>query len=99
MRLIKFFTIVVGLLVLSSCTTKAQTKKSLDTEIDSVSYALGLNMANQLKGNFDEMNQDLFVQGFRNGVYSINNLIESNDISLLLSNFFRKKQEEKQVEP
>ena len=98
MRLINFFTIVVVMLVLTSCTGKAQTKKSLTTELDSVSYALGLNMANQLKGNFDEMDKDLFIQGFSNGVDSTNILIDSKDITLLLNNFFRKKQEQKQEE-
>lgn len=98
MRLINFFTIVVVMLVLSSCTGKAQTTKSLATELDSVSYALGLNMANQIKGNFDDMDKDLFIQGFSNGVDSTNILIDSKDITLLLNNFFRKKQEQKQEE-
>ena len=68
MRLINFFTIVIVMLVLASCTGKAQTKKSLNNEIDSVSYALGLNMGTQLKVNFDDVDKDLFTQGVGSGL-------------------------------
>lgn len=92
MRLINFFTIVIVMLVLASCTGKAQTKKSLNTEIDSVSYALGLNMGTQLKVNFDEVDKDLFTQGFVSGLDSTGILMTEIEISGLLRSFFQKKQ-------
>lgn len=92
MRLINFFTIVILLLVLASCTGKAQTKKSLNTEIDSVSYALGLNMGNQLKVNFDNVDKDLFFQGFESGLDSTGILMTEVEISGILRSFFQKKQ-------
>jgi len=92
MRLINIFTIVIVLSVLASCNGKAQTKKSLKTELDSVSYALGLNMGNQLKVNLDEADRDLFIQGFISGLDSTDVLMTEIEINGLLRSFFQKKQ-------
>ena len=67
MKLTKILAVtVVGLSIVSCSNNTSQFKSSnsLTTEVDSVSYALGLDMANKIKTSFDEMNQDLFVQGF-----------------------------------
>ena len=98
MRLINFFTIVVVLLVLTSCNSKAQSKKSLSSELDSVSYALGLNMGNQLKANFEEVDRDLYVQGFLSGLDSTDILMKNDAVSALLGSYFKRKQEQKQQE-
>lgn len=89
---------VVGLSVVSCSNGQFQQKSSLATEVDSVSYALGLDMANKIKVNFDDMDQGLFVQGFKNGMDSTNLLIESKDINNILRTFFQKKQQEKMKE-
>lgn len=89
---------VVGLSVVSCSNGQFQQKSSLATEVDSVSYALGLDMANKIKENFDDMDQGLFVQGFKNGMDSTNLLIESKDINNILRTFFQKKQQEKMKE-
>lgn len=86
---------VVGLSIVSCSNGQFKQKSSLATEVDSVSYALGLDMANKIKTNFDEMDQDLFVQGFKNGMDSTNLLVESKDINNILRAFFQKKQQEK----
>ena len=86
---------VVGLSVVSCSNGQFQQKSSLATEVDSVSYALGLDMANKIKVNFDDMDQGLFVQGFKNGMDSTNLLIESKDINNILRTFFQKKQQER----
>lgn len=86
---------VVGLSIVSCSNGQFKEKSSLATEIDTVSYALGLDMANKIKMNFDEMDQDLFVQGFKNGMDSTNLLVESKDINNILRAFFQKKQQEK----
>ena len=86
---------VVGLSVVSCSNGQFQQKSSLATEVDSVSYALGLDMANKIKQNFDDMDQGLFVQGFKNGMDSTNLLIESKDINNILRTFFQKKQQER----
>ncbi|CAM1339702.1 FKBP-type peptidyl-prolyl cis-trans isomerase [Tenacibaculum aestuarii] len=89
---------VVGLSVVSCSNGQFQQKSSLATEVDSVSYALGLDMANKIKENFDDMDQGLFVQGFKNGMDSTNLLIESKDINVILRVFFQKKQQERMKE-
>ena len=92
MKIVKFFTVVLMSAVLFSCNSQGVTKKSLTSEIDSVSYAIGLNMANNLKMNFDEIDQDLFVQGFRNGMDSTNMLMPVRKTDSILRMFFQKKQ-------
>ena len=80
-----------ALIAMVSCNTQTVTKKELKSEVDTVSYALGLNMATQLKGNFDEMDKDLFIQGFRNGVDSTSMLLKKEELNGILSAFFNKK--------
>ena len=99
MKLTKILAVAVVGLSIVSCGDKGfKTKSSLATEVDSVSYAIGLDMANKIKMNFDEMDQDLFVQGFKNGMDSTNLLVESKDINNILRTFFQKKQQEKMKE-
>ena len=54
MKLTKILAVtVVGLSIVScSNNSKFKTSNSLETELDSVSYAIGLDMANKIKTNF-----------------------------------------------
>ncbi len=97
MRIVKSFIIVITVLAFVSCNQTTVAKKELTSEIDSVSYAVGLSMANQIRGNFEDIDQDLFVQGFKNGIDSTNILMDNQQIGLILNSFFRKRQEEKQL--
>ena len=93
MKLIKVLVATVVTLSVVSCgNSQFKTKSSLGTEIDSVSYSLGLDMANKIKTNFDDLDQGLFVQGFKNGMDSTNLLVNSKDINGILRTFFQKKQ-------
>ena len=76
MKVIKVVLSIATIAVLASCNNQGVTKKSLENEVDSASYALGLDMGSKLRVNFTEANNDLFVQGFRNGVDSTELLIE-----------------------
>ncbi|MDV7188171.1 FKBP-type peptidyl-prolyl cis-trans isomerase [Lutibacter sp. TH_r2] len=103
MKVIKYvLASLIVLATLASCNNGRVTKKSLETEIDSASYALGLNAGIQLKQNFDEMDVNLFFQGFENGVDSTAFLMESKDVKVFLNKFFRnlqaKKQEQQRAE-
>ena len=93
MRIIKNLAAVVVTVTMVSCGNQAQEVKSLETELDSVSYAVGLSMSGQLKSNFSEVNKDILAQGIRNGLDSTNLLIESKDIQKVLSSYFQKKQQ------
>lgn len=99
MKLIKILAATAVTLSVVSCGNSGfKTKSSLATEVDSVSYSLGLDMANKIKVNFEDLDQDLFVQGFKNGVDSTNLLVDSKEINNILRSFFQKKQEEKMKE-
>ncbi|TVZ57367.1 FKBP-type peptidyl-prolyl cis-trans isomerase FklB [Lutibacter sp. Hel_I_33_5] len=98
MKTIKIVAFTVFLGTLISCNNQKADVKSLETEVDSASYALGLNLANYIKTNFTQANKELFLQGFRNGSDSLNLLIEDKDVNKVLSAFFQKEQKRKLAE-
>ena len=98
MKIIRgIFTIAV-VASMFSCGNQFKEVKSLETEIDSASYALGLDMAIKVKANFKEANRDLFLQGYKNGIDSTNLLINTKDLNAFLRVFFQKQQIAKQKE-
>ena len=98
MKLINFFAIVIALLSQIFCYGQGQSEKSLTSEVDSVSYALGMDMAYKFKENFSDINKNLFIQGINNVMDSTNILIEKAQIDTVLRTFFQKLQVEKQKE-
>lgn len=97
MKVIKFVLVFTVISTLISCNNTGITKKSLETGIDSASYALGLDIAVKLKGNFDEVDQDLFIQGVSSGLDSTNILIDFEKVDVVLREFFQKRQEAQQA--
>lgn len=85
---------VLGLAVVSCSQGQLKTKKSLSSKIDSVSYALGANFGQQMRGDANEIDKNLFVQGYLNGRDSSNLLIEIKDLKNVINEYFRKKQAE-----
>lgn len=72
-------------------------KKGLKTEMDSVSYALGIEMAKELKNNIDveeeHFNYKMFIAAFT-AVYNDDDLlIEKDSTQEVLSLYFTKKKE------
>jgi FKBP-type peptidyl-prolyl cis-trans isomerase FklB len=98
MRILKNTVAIAITATLFSCGNQVKEVKSLETELDSVSYAVGLTMSGQLKNGFDEVNEDILIQAIKNGLDSTNLLIESKDIQNILKTYFQKKQEEKKQE-
>ncbi len=93
MKVVKLFVVVVFATSLISCNQNGVTTKSLETELDSVSYAIGLDMAMKLKANFSEVDKDLFIQGYRNGIDSTNVLLEQADLNAVISGYFSNRQQ------
>ncbi len=93
MKVVKLFVVAVIATSLFSCSQNAVTNKPLETELDSVSYAIGLDMAIKLKSNFSEVDKDLFIQGYRNGIDSTNVLLEQADLNKVISTYFTKRQQ------
>ncbi len=93
----KFKSIAVLGLIASVAFTSCNNQKrqdSLTTEIDSVSYALGLDMANKIKSNFPNANGTAFIDGYEDAVDTSSVKIEINKIDDILRAFFMKKQQE-----
>ncbi|MEO9569952.1 MAG: FKBP-type peptidyl-prolyl cis-trans isomerase [Polaribacter sp.] len=99
MRIIKSILSIAVVASMVSCGNQVKEVKSLETEIDSVSYAAGLstgiNMNRQFQNGFEEVNKDVFIQGFKNGIDSLNFLIDEKDTQKIIQTYFKKKQEEK----
>lgn len=93
MKLVKKLAVVAVTVSLFSCGNQAKDVKILETELDSVSYAVGLSMSGQLKSNFSEVNKSILAQGIRNGLDSTNLLIDVKDMQGVLSGYFKKKQQ------
>ena len=96
MKVFKVLFAAILVVSLVSCNSQGVTKKSLDNDVDSVSYALGLDMGLKVKTNFAEIEKELFVQGFRNGLDSTDIKLDPKTIGQVLNGFFQKKQQEDQ---
>ncbi|WP_343330052.1 FKBP-type peptidyl-prolyl cis-trans isomerase [Polaribacter staleyi] len=98
MKVIKSVLAIAVVASMVSCGNQVKEVKSLETEIDSVSYAIGLTMSSQLKQGFKEVNEDVLTQAIRNGLDSTNLLIDIKDIQKVISPYFQKKQAEQMKE-
>lgn len=98
MRVLKSLAIIAVSSIMVSCGNQKADVNSLETGIDSASYALGMDMAIKVKANLSEANTDLFLQGYRNGIDSTNLLIEPKDLNNFLRTFFQKQQQVKMKE-
>ena len=85
--------VLVATIAFTSC-NKQKRQESLATEIDSVSYALGLDMANKIKSNFPNANGAAFINGYEAAEDTASVKIEINKIDNILRVFFMKKQQE-----
>jgi FKBP-type peptidyl-prolyl cis-trans isomerase len=94
MKIIKLLVVVLATSILSSCGGQGVSKRTLKTEIDSVSYAIGMDVARNVKTNVAEMDSELFIQGFMNALDSTNILIKEENCQQVLSAYFQKKQAE-----
>lgn len=94
MKAIKILGVITVISMMVSCNNKGAAQKSLKTEVDTVSYSLGIDISSKLKANFPEIDKDLFVQGVMNGLDSTNILITVENTEPILRAFFQKKQEE-----
>jgi FKBP-type peptidyl-prolyl cis-trans isomerase FklB len=98
MRILKSLVIIAAVTSMTSCGNQKADVNSLETKLDSASYALGMDMAIKVKGNFEESDTDLFLQGYRNGMDSTNLLIAEKDLGVFLRDFFQKQQAVKMKE-
>ncbi len=82
--------------ILSSCGQGVSTNVKLKTELDSVSYALGIDVANSLqRGSVDEINYNAFVKGMKDVFDEKDIEIEDEEIKMMIQNYFKKIRDEK----
>ena len=94
MKIMKFLSLVTMVLLVVSCNKNGVAKKELKTELDSVSYAIGMDVARNVKNSFDDFDNDLFIQGFINASDSTDILLEQADAQKAVQAYFQKKQQE-----
>lgn len=95
MKIIKFLGVVLAASILSSCGGQGVSKRALKTELDSVSYAIGMDVARNVKTSVSEIDSELFIQGYMNVLDSTNILIKEENAQQVLTAYFQKKQAEK----
>ena len=73
-------------------------KIELKSDVDSVSYSIGLNMVANIKKDFAECNFDAFVAGVKAAMADTNYIIKPEETQAIVSAYFQKKQEAAQAE-
>ncbi len=92
---------VVGALTLLACGNSGDETASavtLNNNIDSVSYAIGVNSANGLQQQFSEGNMDAFIKGFKDVLDSAELMIASEEAQTVIQAYSQKKQMEQMAE-
>jgi FKBP-type peptidyl-prolyl cis-trans isomerase len=84
---------LVATVAFTSC-NKQKRQDHLATDIDSVSYALGLDMANKISSNFPNANEAAFINGYEEAADTASVKIGVDKIDDILRTFFMKKQQE-----
>ncbi|MGB5418741.1 FKBP-type peptidyl-prolyl cis-trans isomerase [Algibacter sp.] len=92
MKILKILSLVAMVMLIASCNKNGATEKPIKTELDSVSYAIGMDVARNVKASFEDFDSDLFMQGFNNVTDSTNILLEETKAQEVVRAYFQKKQ-------
>ncbi len=95
MKTVKTLALFILTISLVSCNTQGTGNKSIETEIDSVSYSIGLDIAGKLNKTFKDVNVDLLAEGIKNGIDSTDFKIENKEAIKIVRAYFQKKSQEK----
>jgi FKBP-type peptidyl-prolyl cis-trans isomerase len=88
---------LIGALALFSCENgggSSSERITLNNNIDSVSYAIGINSANGLSQQFAEGNMDAYIQGFKDAIDSNELMIATEEAQGIIQMYSQKKQME-----
>lgn len=99
MKLFKIFSAILVTAAMLSCggqsTKKAVQNVKLETEVDSVSYSIGLSIAESLKkDNMDEINPKAFMKAFYDMKEGNEYEIEQSQIRRIITAYQTKKKDE-----
>ncbi len=97
MKMIKIsavtMSIVAAMFLMSSCDQMSGAKKdvSLNSELDSVSYAIGIDIGQNIKGQgFDEINAEAIAKGFDDIFKEKETLMTLEDANSYVRDYFQK---------
>ncbi|WJJ96331.1 FKBP-type peptidyl-prolyl cis-trans isomerase [Algibacter luteus] len=93
----KYLSLTAVLIFLVSCNKNGAAQKPIKTELDSVSYAIGMDVAKNVKASFDDFDNDLFIQGFNNVIDSTDILLDQAVAQQVVRTYFQNKQKEEAV--
>lgn len=87
-------TVVIGSFALLACNNsdKGKSTIALTNNIDSVSYAIGINSATGLSQQFSEGNMEAYLQGFRNVLDSADLLVSTEEAQAIIQAYSQKRQ-------
>jgi FKBP-type peptidyl-prolyl cis-trans isomerase FklB len=98
MKVTKILVVLIMAVAIVSCNNQPKKVTALESEIDTVSYALGLNMAAQINKNFKEIDKDIYVQAILDALDSADLLVSLQESQPTVQAYFAKKQEATQLE-
>ncbi|MCF8404643.1 MAG: FKBP-type peptidyl-prolyl cis-trans isomerase [Bacteroidales bacterium] len=93
--------LIIAVIILSSCGQQTGTKKdvAMNTELDSVSYAIGIDIATNLqKSGFDNINVDALAKGFSDIFDEVEGAMDPKDANTYVMTYFNKERERKASE-
>jgi len=100
-KIVLLLVVAIMALPFSSCTQNTSDKTTvpdhvkLQTEIDSVSYAMGVSVGSQIHGiGVEEWNYDAFFKAFVDAMNDERVLIKPQDIQAILDPFFMRLQQQ-----
>lgn len=93
MKITKILAFTLVSTVIISCGKQFNKVDKLENEIDSVSYAVGLNLATQMKKNFAELNEDAFAQAIKDGMDSTNLKMDPAKVQAIIRPYFAAKRQ------
>jgi len=87
--------ILSSLILLIACKTeKSDQSVNLITELDSVSYSLGVNIGENIKKQFEDINLDNFEAGIKDVLEKeVEAKISDNQAQAIINSYFSKKQQ------
>lgn len=91
MNKIKIFAIAIITVTTISCNQKQTQNKPIKSDIDKVSYLMGLDMGLNFRARFSEIDKDLFVKGFYNGIDSTDVKYTKEETDKILRAYFTEK--------
>ena len=89
-----FILVFISVFALSSCNNLIKTNGNLKTELDTVSYALGVSISQSLQSqNLNEFNYPQFMKGIQEGMDKEEFQLTEEEANKLIQEYFKKLRE------